>query len=300
VEAARVPLPGPLGERLPGVLGDADGGAGRDPAQAEPRRGDRQGLVRARAPGGRARAPDAPEPRGGARRAPGRPRLPPQRQRLHARPDRDLHRLQARSRDRRGAPAPDAVRVLPLLRRLSRPAAPLARAGPQPSTSLPRPITRRRPHGTRRQEPHALEEGAPAEEEGAGEAGRRGARQDADRAVTVRLALSPDELLTTTRSVRKRLDVERPVEREVLEECLAIAQQAPTGGNAQAWGFVVVTDADKRAALADLYRKGWDVYRSRPSWSASRRYDDPDRQQLQRRITSSAKHLADTLQDVPG
>jgi len=115
----------------------------------------------------------------------------------------------------------------------------------------------------------------------------------------VRLALSPDELLTTTRSVRKRLDVERPVEREVLEECLAIAQQAPTGGNAQAWGFVVVTDADKRAALADLYRKGWDVYRSRPSWSASRRYDDPDRQQLQRRITSSAKHLADTLQDVP-
>jgi nitroreductase len=115
----------------------------------------------------------------------------------------------------------------------------------------------------------------------------------------VGLALDPDALLTTTRSVRRRLDVERPVEREVLEECLAIAQQAPTGGNAQAWAFVVVTDADKRAALADLYRRGWDAYRSRPSWSASRRYDDPARQRLQRRITGSAKHLADTLQDVP-
>src|SRR6266511_3352138 len=56
------------------------------------------------------------------------------------------------------------------------------------------------------------------------------------------LELTPDELLTTTRAVRKRLDLERPVERELLEECLALAQQAPTGSYRQDWHFVVVTD----------------------------------------------------------
>jgi nitroreductase len=54
--------------------------------------------------------------------------------------------------------------------------------------------------------------------------------------------LTPDELLTTTRAVWKRLDFTRPVERAVLEECLTIAQQAPTGSNLQNWHFVVVTD----------------------------------------------------------
>ena len=63
------------------------------------------------------------------------------------------------------------------------------------------------------------------------------------------LNLTPDELLTTTRSVRKRLDFSRPVEPEVIRECLEIAVQAPTGGNRQAWHFVVVTDAEKRKAL---------------------------------------------------
>src|SRR5215510_3106148 len=74
------------------------------------------------------------------------------------------------------------------------------------------------------------------------------------------LPLTLDELLTTTRAVRKRLDLSRPVEREVLLECLAIAQQAPTASNMQNWHFVVVTDPDKRAALAEIYRKGWDLY----------------------------------------
>ncbi len=56
-----------------------------------------------------------------------------------------------------------------------------------------------------------------------------------------------DHLLTTTRAVRKRLDLERPVEPEVIEECLRLAIQAPTGGNSQGWRWIVVTDADKRA-----------------------------------------------------
>ena len=74
------------------------------------------------------------------------------------------------------------------------------------------------------------------------------------------LQLSTDEMLTTTRSVRKRLDLARPVEPEVIRECLELALQAPTGGNSQGWQFVVVTDPQQRKALADVYRKGWALY----------------------------------------
>jgi nitroreductase len=71
------------------------------------------------------------------------------------------------------------------------------------------------------------------------------------------LDLSPDELLSTTRAVRKRLDFERPVEREVLDECLALAQQAPNASNSEPWRFVVVSEEATRAALAEYYRTGW-------------------------------------------
>jgi nitroreductase len=79
----------------------------------------------------------------------------------------------------------------------------------------------------------------------------------------VLLELTPDELLATTRAVRKRLDLTRPVEREVLEECLALAQQAPTGSYKQDWHFVVVTDPELRAGLAELWRKGAEKYLAR-------------------------------------
>src|SRR5436190_2019647 len=69
------------------------------------------------------------------------------------------------------------------------------------------------------------------------------------------LDLSPDELLSTTRAVRKRLDLTRRVPREVLEECLNLAQQAPTASYSQNWHFVVVTDAEKRAALGEIWRE---------------------------------------------
>jgi nitroreductase len=69
------------------------------------------------------------------------------------------------------------------------------------------------------------------------------------------LNLSIDELLTTTRAVRKRLDLTRPVEPEVIRECLQIAVQAPTPGGMQNWHFLVVTDPAQRAALATIYRK---------------------------------------------
>jgi nitroreductase len=79
---------------------------------------------------------------------------------------------------------------------------------------------------------------------------------------TMALNLSPDELLSTTRSVRRRLDLERPVELHVIRECLALALQAPTGGNAQGWHFVVVMDRAKKQALAKLYRQAWSIYRT--------------------------------------
>src|SRR4051794_40469720 len=69
-----------------------------------------------------------------------------------------------------------------------------------------------------------------------------------------------DHLLTTTRAVRKRLDLDRPVPREVLLDCLRLAVQAPTGSNQQGWRWVIVTDPDKRARLGELYRSGGAAY----------------------------------------
>ena len=65
-----------------------------------------------------------------------------------------------------------------------------------------------------------------------------------------------DRLLATTRSVRRRLDLSRPVEPEVVMECLNLAVQAPTASGVQRWRWLIVTDPEKRAALADLYREG--------------------------------------------
>ena len=77
------------------------------------------------------------------------------------------------------------------------------------------------------------------------------------------LDLSADELLATTRAVRKRLDLTRPVEPEVIRQCLELAVQAPTGANRQGWHFVIVTETEQRQALTALYRKGWALYRER-------------------------------------
>src|SRR4029450_5272572 len=74
-----------------------------------------------------------------------------------------------------------------------------------------------------------------------------------------------DRLLTTTRSVRKRLDLTRPVEREVVLQCLRIALQAPSGGNSQPWRWLIVDDPTVRARLAELYRRSHD-----PSPAATR------------------------------
>lgn len=113
------------------------------------------------------------------------------------------------------------------------------------------------------------------------------------------LDLSPDAMLTTTRSVRKRLDLTRPVEPEVVRECLEIALQAPTGGNTQGWHFVVVTDAAKRKALAGLFSKAVDWYREQPTGAGNIFQDDPVRGPQQQRVMGSVEHLAAHLHEVP-
>ena len=101
----------------------------------------------------------------------------------------------------------------------------------------------------------------------------------------------PDELLTTTRAVRLRLDFARPIERKVIEECVAIAQQAPSASNRQDWHFVIVTDKEKRAALGELYKRGGASYFARADQSSGN--------VTQERVRRSAMYLVEHIQDVP-
>lgn len=108
---------------------------------------------------------------------------------------------------------------------------------------------------------------------------------------------SCDHLLTTTRSVRKRLDLERPVAPELIEECLEIALQAPSGSNRQGWHFIIVTDSDRKKGLAELYRKAIMIYTQS---DARPRFDDDDpRSAQQGRIEASAMYLAEHMEEAP-
>lgn len=100
-----------------------------------------------------------------------------------------------------------------------------------------------------------------------------------------------DRLLSTTRSVRKRLDLERPVEPEVLLECLRLAVQAPTGSNQQGWRWLLVTEPALKEAVADLYRRGGGEY--------LRAAEELAGEGQQRRVVSSARYLAEHLHEVP-
>jgi nitroreductase len=112
-------------------------------------------------------------------------------------------------------------------------------------------------------------------------------------------AMSADEVLTTTRAVRKRLDFERPVPLELVLECIGVAQQAPSGSNTQGWHFVVVTDPAKRRAVGDVYRRAFEGYRSSPMYAGSITTGDAARDAQQQRVASSADHLAEHMGDAP-
>lgn len=115
------------------------------------------------------------------------------------------------------------------------------------------------------------------------------------------LNLSPDELLTTTRSVRKRLDFSRPVEPELIRECLELAVQAPTGGNRQTWHFVVVTDAQQRQALGDIYRRGFALYLQQAMADSMSTIKTLTREQIAtlKKVRDSSQYLADHMHEVP-
>ena len=104
------------------------------------------------------------------------------------------------------------------------------------------------------------------------------------------LGLSADEVLTTTRSVRRRLDLTRPVPRDVLIECIEIAHQSPTGSNSQRWRWMIIEDADKRQAIADIYKRNFDAYAGDNEFEPGSQQD---------RVHRSAVHLAEHLAEVP-
>jgi len=118
-----------------------------------------------------------------------------------------------------------------------------------------------------------------------------------------------DEVLGTTRAVRRRLDFDRPVPNEVIEECLLLAQQATLGSNNEDWRFVIVTEAAQKERIAEVYRDVWDNTVEEPLRTRHpdtvRRLDPSVRgseyeQRRQERVLASVKYLVDRLEQVPG
>jgi nitroreductase len=117
------------------------------------------------------------------------------------------------------------------------------------------------------------------------------------------LPLTAEEMLTTTRTVRKRLDLDRPVPRDVVETCLRMAFQAPNGSDQQTWNWILVDDADTRAEMARIYRMGLQDHLARPKDVRGSAGTAPaaneDASAKQQRMTESVMHLMDHLHEVP-
>ena len=114
------------------------------------------------------------------------------------------------------------------------------------------------------------------------------------------LDMTPDQLLHTTRAVRKRLDFTKPVSDDVIRECVAAAMQAPSGSNNMTMRFVVVKDEAKRAAIGDIYRQCFDIYKTLPGVYAGSIAKDTDVEQAQQdRVVDSALYLADHMGEAP-
>jgi nitroreductase len=114
-----------------------------------------------------------------------------------------------------------------------------------------------------------------------------------------KLNLTADEVLSTTRAVRKRLDFDRPVPLEIIKECLQIALQAPSGSNSQGWHFVLVTDREKIAAIAALYQQAFAEYITSDYRPDKQHTDNPEMAATQQKVQSSAQYLSDNLSKVP-
>ena len=113
------------------------------------------------------------------------------------------------------------------------------------------------------------------------------------------LDLGPDELLSTTRAVRKRLDLTKPVPDDLIRECVAMALQAPSASNQIAMRFVVVRDRVKIAAIADVYARCWQVYASSPGFAGAIKRDTSEAQAQQDRVADSATYLGQHMSECP-
>jgi nitroreductase len=111
--------------------------------------------------------------------------------------------------------------------------------------------------------------------------------------------MSFDHVLLTTRAVRKRLDLHRPVEPEVLRECFELAQQAPTQSDTQGFHFIVVTDKGQREAVGELFRRGHAIYKTLPQGVYALKHSDMKEEATRLRIIQSLEHLVDHLHEVP-
>src|SRR5262245_33119034 len=110
---------------------------------------------------------------------------------------------------------------------------------------------------------------------------------------------SIDKVLTTTRSVRKRLNFERRVENDVIKTCIEIALQAPTGANGQGWHFLVVNDTQKKAVIADYYRRSWDDFYSVIKQDSEPTAGQAHNPKSQRAVLESSAYLAENFEKVP-
>jgi nitroreductase len=112
------------------------------------------------------------------------------------------------------------------------------------------------------------------------------------------LDLDPDQLLSTTRAVRKRLDFARPVPEQLIRECVAMALQAPSGSNVVTMRFVVVRDEKQRRAIGGIYREVYARYKASPSYPGNPT-GEPARDRVQQRVASSADYLGEHMGDAP-
>jgi nitroreductase len=113
----------------------------------------------------------------------------------------------------------------------------------------------------------------------------------------VTLDLSPDELLTTTRTVRRRLDFERPVDRALIEECIEIALQAPSGQLKQNWHWIVIDDAETKKRIGEIYADLWNADVLAGNVHS---YDESDPRSVRMsRVMESAKYLANNIGRAP-
>ena len=114
------------------------------------------------------------------------------------------------------------------------------------------------------------------------------------------LPLDPDQLLSTTRAVRKRLDFDRPVPDDLIRECVSVAMQSPSGSNNMTMQFVIVKDPAKRKAIGDIYRQCYSIYQSMDGvYIRSIEKGDADSNRQQQRSADSADFLGEHMGDAP-